>query len=224
MRKLISDIRLFVSHVPNEDGRPLPDDFGDRMLTLRLRRIAMKLRERAFSLGDFDHLYVNLTPCLPDGVIQPARRSGSRETAWLRYVDIGLNEAQLGAADEAALTPLIERCLLLHAQDDPARESIRIAIAASAEGENMLMRFKEQETGGVSAVVYLRLLDSGLYHPLLRVTGPDGQTILQTDLQPCFELHALGAIRLTRSAVTIMPRKNAFTANLAPLRFPFPAP
>lgn len=70
--KLISDIRLFMSCVPNADGQPLPAPCGSAQISVTLRRIAMKLREGGFSLGDFDHLYVNLTPCLPEGTVPPA--------------------------------------------------------------------------------------------------------------------------------------------------------
>lgn len=220
--KLIHDIRLFASRVPNVDSQSLPGPCGSGQISVALRRVAMKLREGGFSLGGFDHLYVNLTPCLPEGTVQLAARSVHRETTWLRYVDAGVTEAQL--ADEAELDSLAlmmaEKCLLLFAQSEADRAHVRSAVReASEQGEAMLMRFKEKRTSGLTATIFLRLLDSGLYHPLLCVTGADGQEVLRANLPPCMELHALGKIRLSRKAVTILPRKNAFSTGYAPLTF-----
>lgn len=220
--KPISDIRLFMSRVPNEDGQSLPAPCGSRHISVALRRIAMKLREGGFSLGDFDHLYVNLTPCTPEGTVQMAARSVHRETAWLRYVDAGVTEAQL--ADEPALDALAlglaEKCLLLFAPDESRQRLVRSAVReATEQGADMLMRFKEKRVPGLTATVFLRLLDSGLYLPLLCVSDADGQEKLRADLPPCMELHALGEIRLTRRTVTILPRRNAFTVGMEPLHF-----
>lgn len=220
--KSISDIRLFASHVPNADGQPLPAPCGSRHTALALRRIAMKLREGCFSLGDFDHLYVNLTPCLPEGAAQIAARSVHRETAWLRYVDVGVSEAQLAdesALDSLALT-LAEKCLLCFAPGETEQALVRSAVREACEqGEGMLMRFKEKRASGLTATVYLRLMDSGWYHPLLCVTDGSGHELLHAELAPCLELHALGEIRLSRKAVTILPRRNSFTVGMEPLHF-----
>lgn len=222
MSKPISDIRLCMSRIPNADGHSLPGAFGSKALGIRLRRIAMKLRELDFSLGDFDHLYVNLTPCLPEGEIRLAQRSVHRETAWLRYVDAGVSETFLRDADDDALTSMAERCLMLFAQDESARQMIRAAISEAAKGEDMLMHFKEKQSGEMRAVVYLRLLDSGLYHPLLCAYDAAGQERLRVDLPSCLELHALGEISVSRKAVTIRPRRNDFASALQPLIFPLP--
>ena len=55
--KRISDIRLFRGNVPNVDVQPQPALIDDKTLTMYPQRVAMKLRELNFSLGDFDHLY-----------------------------------------------------------------------------------------------------------------------------------------------------------------------
>lgn len=220
--KPIQDIRLFMSRVPNADGQSLPTPCGSGRTAVALRRIAMKLREGGFSLGDFDHLYVNLTPCLPEGTAQIAARSVHRETAWLRYVDMGVSEAALTdeCAPDSLAAAAAEKCLLLFGQDEAARQLVRSAVReALAQGEDMRMRFKEKRAPGLTATVYLRLLDSGWYHPLLCVTEDDGREHLRADLPACMELHALGEIRLSRKAVTILPRRNAFTVGMEPLHF-----
>ena len=135
---------------------------------------------------------------------------------------MGVSEAAL--ADESTPDSLAvaaaEKCLLLFGQDEAARQLVRSAVReALVQGEDMCMRFKEKRAPGLTAVVYLRLLDSGLYHPLLTVTDDAGLELLRADLPPCMELHALGEIRLSRKAVTILPRRSIFAEGLSPLSF-----
>ncbi len=222
MSKPIRDIRLYQSHVPNTDGHPHPAPLVGSSATITARRIALKLRERGFSLGDFDHLYLNFTSCLAKGEVRLAQRSVDRELRWFRYVDIGVPAGlpETASPNVTQVVSLIEQSLLLFAADESALQTIRSSISeALAQGENMLVRFKEKQTATRTAVIYLRILDNGLYHPLLQVCAANGPEQLRADLPPCLELHALGEISLSRNRITITPRKNMFAAGLSPLTF-----
>ena len=90
-KKTISDIRLFKSESQNEYGVYSTEYFGDKSLTAIVNRIVMKLRENEFSLGEFDHLYINFTTCdmaeemnLSDKV--------DRYHPWFRYCNIHVEE------------------------------------------------------------------------------------------------------------------------------------
>lgn len=219
MSKPISDIRLYQSHVPNTDGHPHSSPLGGSSATIAARRIALKLRERGFSLGDFDHLYLNFTSCLAEGEVRLAQRSVDRELRWFRYVDIGFSDVL--SLDDQQIISMIEQALLLFAADESAIQTVQSSISeALSQGENMLVRFKEKQTASGTAMIFLRILDNGLYHPLLQVHASDGTERLRADLPPCLELHALGEISLSRNRVTIKPRKNVFAAGLSPLIFP----
>ena len=61
MMRIIKDIRVFRSNNENTGGNPLPNDAANKELDCVIRRIGMKLREERFSLGEFDHLYINFT-------------------------------------------------------------------------------------------------------------------------------------------------------------------
>ena len=80
----------------------------------------------------------------------------------------------------------------------------------------MQMFFKEKKSAKATATIFLRLLDSGKYYPLLRVTDLDGQDLLCKDLPETIDLNIIGEIQLSTKKVTIKPRKNAFTMNLKP--------
>jgi len=73
--KLISDIRLYKSRNGNIDGNSLPGRFAETHTNIVTTRLVMKLRETNFSLGDFDHLYINFTPLLDAGECESSLRS-----------------------------------------------------------------------------------------------------------------------------------------------------
>ncbi len=221
MGKIIADIRLFHSVEENADGNPLPNSFGDKKLNVILHRIVMKLREQGFSLGGFDHLYLNFTPCVPESEIRPAARSIDREFSWFRYYDIGVSKEFTENRDFPKIFDLIKRALLEHFPQN-AHEIVENAFAAAlSEGENMLMRFKEKKAAKTNAVVFLRYLDTGEYLPLLCVYDANGNEILRRDLPASSELLQIGEIALSSKKVTIKPRKHVFAKDLSPITFEF---
>lgn len=223
--KIISDIRLYKSDVENIDGNSQPYGFADKKLNAVIRRVVMKLREQNFSLGDFDHLYLNFTSCLPEGTIQPAKRSVDRYYPWYRYYDIGIAPERFDhlAAEECRETVMLltqQTLLQFFAPDESSGKIVREAIEeAAAKGEEMLMRFKEKKSVKNTAVVYLRYLDNANYLPLLCVYDLQGNTILQKTLSETADLSPIGEIQLSSKKVTIKPRKNSFSKGLQPVSF-----
>ena len=72
-KKIISDIRLFKSKSQNDLSSYIPDA---KKINAIVNRMVMKLRENEFSLGEFDHLYINFTTCdMPEKIIEaPANK------------------------------------------------------------------------------------------------------------------------------------------------------
>lgn len=225
--KIISDIRVYKSTVPNVDGNPLPEDIDNRPLHIALHRIAMKLRENEFSLGDYDHLYLNFTTCRQSGEISPAERSKDPYHPWYRYYDIGVDEAFWDSLEKEdgldGIIRTVAHALTKAAHFVPeANELINACVdLAVGQKEQMLMQFKIKETEKRKAVVYLRYLDSGEYFPLLCVYDADGHILLRRDLEVCRELSAFGRMRLSGRRVTILPRENAFSCHLEPITFEY---
>lgn len=214
--KIISDIRLYKDHT----------SFTNKQVNAAIHRIVMKLREQQFSLGDFDHLYLNFTTgevaggiCLSDQV--------DRYHPWYRYCDIqvaqDLHDCLGAAATCGEIYILIAQVLeTLFASEDFDAARIRACVTQALEqGADMRMKFKEKTTRTRKAVIYLRFLDSCKYLPLLQVTDLDGHLLFETDLPQSLTLDFLGEILLSARKVTIKPRKNAFTAGLTPLVFKY---
>lgn len=223
--KIIRDIRVHKSVIDNIDGNSMPSSLGYKELNIVVRRIVMKLRENDFSLGDFDHLYVNMTTCLEVGEIVPAKRGVDRYHPWYRFYDVGIPQEEYDLLEKEACIPAVVECLKQvlmkyfawnEASEKMIGESIKEAIE---QGANMLMRFKEKKAAKCSAILFLRLLDNGNYRPLLCVQDIDGKELLKEELPETTVLDMLGEIQLSSKKVTVKPRKNVFTKDLEPITF-----
>lgn len=224
MTKVISDIRVYRSRIENIDFNSLPSSFSDKKLNLVIRRIVMRLREHEFTLDDFDHLYINFTTCAVNGGIALSQRSPDRYYPWYRYYDVEVNEETFSRLDqptsEGLVNGLVEKVLVRFASEQFSEELIHTCVTeATEQGEKMLMRYKEKRTSKNSAVIYLRLLDSGIYFPLLRVFDSEGNILQEEDLPTTeIDLSSIGEIHLSAHKVTVKPRNNVFVkARIVPL-------
>ncbi|MDE7295008.1 MAG: hypothetical protein K2N72_11340 [Oscillospiraceae bacterium] len=225
--KIISDIRIYKSNWENINGNSLPDGFADKSLNIMINRIVMKLREYKFSLGDFDHLYINFTTCIKENTVMPAKRSVDRYHPWYRYYDFGIGRGLFDEIDRSAnydlLLGFIKTTLttcFAHSEND--REVIEKAFdEALSLGEDMLMVFKTKQGAKYKAVIYLRYTDEGKYFPLLCVYDENGAEILRQDMPMSHDLFMLGEIQLSSKKVTVKPRKNVFAQaqDLSPISF-----
>ena len=225
-KKIISDIRLYRSESKNAYGGFITSSFGDKKLNALVKRIVMKLRENEFSLGEFDHLYLNFTACrMPEEMC--LSDEVDRYHPWYRYCHIRTEEdrySELGAREtwEEIIRRIGDVLAAFFASEDFDEARIRGCIRQAVEqGEDMLMKFKEKTTVKRKTVIFLRFLDSCRYRPLLRVYDPEGNLLLEKDLPESVTLDALGEIQVSTGRVTIKPRKNALTEKKKPLIFEY---
>lgn len=216
--KLIQDIRVYKSDVENADGNALPHEFASKDLNVVIHRIVMKLREANVTLGEFDHLYLNFTTCLPEGVIQPAARSVDRYHSWYRYYDIGVAR---DAHDGVVLQGVRESLVGHFGAYNDVQTIERCVDAALQEAEAMTVLHKEKKSAKAAARIYLRYLDNGMYWPLLRVYDVNGTEIFSADLPQMRDLLALGDLQVSSKKVTIKPRKSNLTADMKPMVYEF---
>ena len=220
---VIRDIRVYRSQADPVAGSSMPQGFANRELHIILHRIAMKLRERHFSMGSFHHLYVNLTTCTVENRMALSKRGKDSYHPWYRYYDVEISQALFDTLETPqCIEPVvtITQQLLQTFFATPPFDHARIYACVSeavTHGEHMLVKFKEKQSARHKAVVYLRYLDNGRYLPLLRVFDPEGSVLLEQDLPETNTLDAYGELLVSGKKVTIKPRKNAFTQNLAPI-------
>lgn len=225
-KKIISDIRLFKSELQNEYGNYITESFGDKRLNAIVKRMVMKLRENEFSLGEYDHLYVNFTTC---NMAEKMNLSDQvdRYHPWFRYCNIHVEEAlyeKLGSPesrDEIVLH--IKNVLTTYFTSEDFTETNILSCVQQAveQGEDMLMKFKEKVSAKRKAVIFLRFLDTCRFSPLLRVYDAEENLLFEKDLPQTVALDYLGEIQVSANKVTIKPRKNAYTVRNNPLVFEY---
>ena len=225
LMKIISDIRSFRSVIANIDGNPLPESFGSKQLNIVIHRIVMKLREQKFSLGEYDHLYLNFTTQLNEGVCLPAKRSIDTYHKWYRFYDIGVSkEMYYKLNSESSIDYIISKLqnVLIQFFNCENICPIMDCISEAVEkGENMMVLYKTKENKNLKASIFLQYLDTGLYLPHLFVHNSEGQELLHKKLKLSNELIEIGEIQLSSKKVTLKPKKNSFTANLSSIVFNF---
>lgn len=223
--KVISDIRIYRSMIENIDGNSLPVGFDNKLLHITIHRIAMKLRENRFSLGDFDHLYINMTTCPVEDKISVAKRSIDRYHPFYRFYDAEVSQefwdSLTGSQCAEKVGKIIETVLVKYFCATATEEEIvHLSISdALKNGENMTMKYKEKAGAKNKAVLYLRYLDNTMYAPLLKVYDLAGNVLLEKDLPETGTLDCFGEIQISAKKVTLKPRKNCFTRELEPVTF-----
>jgi len=220
--QVIKDIRLYRSSIENISGNSLPSDFYNRSASYIVRRIAMKLKEKGFSLGDFHHLYINFTTCKVDGMISLSKREIDRYYPWYRYYDVEVSEEiydQLESeAEVERIINTVETVLNKFSKPEFDSDMIHACICEALEqGEKMTMIFKEKTGKNNKVVVYLRYLNNGHYFPLIRVFDLDDNMIFEKDLPETQSLDSYGEIQISSKKVTIKPRKNCFSGGVDPI-------
>ena len=225
-KKIISDIRLYRSESQNEYGVYATESIAEKKLNAIVQRVVMKLREYEFSLGEFDHLYINFTTCdigkktiLSDYV--------DKYHPWYRYCLVHIEKDTYDKLDSIEnydyIVQWIRNILVTYFSSQDFDETCILSCVQQAvdQSENMLMKFKEKISTNRKAVIFLRYLDSCKFHPLLRVYDAEDNLLFEKDLPEAVMLDYLGDIQVSPKRVTIKPRKNAFTAQVAPLVFEY---
>lgn len=213
---VISDIRIYRCTVENVTG-VTPEGFASKELNAVATRICMKLRENRFSMGDFDHLYINLSTRLPLGEVRPANKEPDRYHPWYRYYDVGISRSLYDSLETPDCIPIVSGLIemVLKTQfSTPEFDGDKISACVSeavTQGSDMLMKFKEKTSSQRRAVLYLRYLDNCKYFPLLRVYDNDDNIVLEKDLPESLTLDSCGQITVSSKKVTIKPRKNSWS-------------
>lgn len=225
-KKIIKDIRLYKSESQNEYGTYVTNSFADKKLIAITQRVVMKLRENEFSLGEFDHLYINFTTC---DMAEEMNLSNEvdRYHPWYRFCSVHIEKDvydKLGTPETYDdIIHWISTIFVTYFTTEDFDESLILSCVQQAveQGEKMLMKFKEKVNTKRKAVIFLRYLDTCSFYPLLRVYDTEDNLLLEKDLPKTLMLDYLGDIQISAKRITIKPRKNAFTTQKNALVFEY---
>jgi hypothetical protein len=226
--KPIKDIRFFERAVEDVFGSPMPEYVGtlypvvDRSEVGVLgTRYALELAERGFRTRGYHHVYVTLTPLIPEG---EARVSPLRLESWLRFVDVGLplerwpRESageQVGYLVRTA-TRALEHLCAVHGLDGTVIPEVEAALLEHGAELEITRLVKETAAGtvrvtfqalpyGTPSPVYLEYQESR--------SGRSGKIELMRvkDFEDVFPLIASASV--SRGVITLKPRPS-FRAGL----------
>ena len=158
-KKIISDIRLYRSESQNEYGVYATESIAEKKLNAIVQRVVMKLREYEFSLGEFDHLYINFTTCdigkktiLSDYV--------DKYHPWYRYCLVHIEKDTYDKLDSIEnydyIVQWIRNILVTYFSSQDFDETCILSCVQQAvdQSENMLMKFKEKISTNRKAVIF----------------------------------------------------------------------
>ncbi len=221
--KLIADIRLFESDVPNVDGNSTPYYIGkiyqyDSMECLDvIQRLLFLLRHRGFGFDSFDHLYLNFTPCIPHGQVQDVNRYNIREFSWYHYVDIGCDvEIFNGFSLEEKNSFILEstrKASLLKASEEQKVLFGVVFEEVIQNGEHLLIPYKKKENQNYIVEIFTRIDNEVSFIPSIRVSDENGILKAEQELRHYGRdefISQIGTITIGKSSVKIAPRKNQY--------------
>ena len=221
--KLIADIRLFESDVPNVDGNSTPYYIGkiyqyDSMECLDvIQRLLFLLRHRGFGFDSFDHLYLNFTPCIPHAQVQDVNRHNISEFSWYHYVDIGCDvEIFNGFSLEEKNSFILEstrKASMLKAPEDQAKLFEATFDEVIQNGEQLLLPYKQKDNQNYIVEIFTRITDEVSFVPLIRVTDKNGVLLAEQELRSYGRdefICQIGTITIGKTSVRIVPRKSHY--------------
>ena len=210
--KVISDIRIYKSKVENIEGNSLPSEFkSTKILNARIKRIVMALRENNFSLGDFDHLYINFTTCNVENEISRAKRKIDKYHPWFRYYDVHISEEMYKNTDEDFVISIIQKILTENFSSNSfPKEKINQIINNTLKMQSSYeMKYKEKLSANRKAILFLRYNDNCLFIPAVKIYDSNNKLILEKELPKTNNLNSFGSLILSNSKLTIKPKRNS---------------
>ena len=221
--KLISDIRLFESDVPNIDGNHEPYYIGkiyqyDHIECLDvIQRLLFLLRHRGFVFDGFDHLYLNFTPCIRHGEIMDVNRYNIKEFSWYHYVDIGcdteiFNSLTLQEKNTFVVTAT-KKAILMKALKEQRELLEDVFDEVIQSCEFLWLPYKQKSNQNFIVEIFTRITNEVSFIPLIRVTDRSGGLKAEQELR-CYGrdefICQIGTITIGKASVRIVPRKSSY--------------
>ena len=215
---LVKDIRFFESNEPNESGFSFPSDIGklyafdSTECQEVIHRLLLLLRHKGFSLGEFDHLYLNLTTQLPHGEIVISNRI-DRYHKWYRFVDAGCDVQRFNGWEtwkkcEFVLAS-IHRAIGLFTEAESARVVDECFEEVLRRGSELAIPYKEKQHDRYTVRVLVKITDDLDFIPVIRIINGDSpvrEMILPPYSRDPFILQ-FGSISIGKKSVRFVPRK-----------------
>ena len=231
--KIIQEIVFMENTMETTIGSRLPEEAGslyqlaDGYIVVG-QKMALLLREKGFTLMDFDRLTIVLSEAVPEGAIVFSERITDK---WMRYVDYGIKRDALNALtakeQEDALLEIAQR-ILRELFVDTAEKAAMLeeaveAIKAHAEEIDIVYQSKQDKVVRVESVV--TIYSNGHCRLAAKIMNLEGKLLTEQELCQCDYLQQAlqysGTILIRKNRVVIKPINNVTTKELQPIEIPF---
>lgn len=213
--KLIKDIRLYADHDSTRERSGTNYQYDFKLCLKVIQRLLFLLRHRGFGFGEFDHLYVNFTPCLPHGEVQDVNRHTIEKFAWMHYVDVGCNLDLFNSWElekkTAFVLESVRKAALLKAPEEQCELFADTFAEVMEQGEKLLLPYKVKENENYRVEILLRITDELDFLPMIRVTDREGAPVTEVSLRAYGRndfITQISTISIGKRSVRINPRKN----------------
>ncbi len=152
-----------------------------------LQRLLFLLRHEGFSLGSFDHLYMNYTPSLPHGEVRLSKRSRDSYHPWYRYTDAGCDIAFFRSMtmeqQRQFLAEAIRKAVHLHADEENRAVFDRCYEQVMALGPALEIPYKEKTGEHLRLTISTTISDEVDFLPIVRIFDLEGKLLLEEHLR-----------------------------------------
>lgn len=231
--KVIQEIVFMENTMETTIGSRLPEEAGSLYQLAEGyivvgQKMALLLREKGFTLMDFDRLTIVLSEAVPEGAIVFSERITDK---WMRYVDYGIKRDVLNALtpkeQEDALLEIAQRVLrelfVDTAEKAAMLEEAVKAIQTYTEEIDIVYQSKQDKVVRVESVV--TIYSSGHCRLAAKIMDLEGKLLTEQELCQCDNLQQAlqysGTILIRKNRVVIKPINNVTTKELQPIEIPF---
>lgn len=231
--KVIQEIVFMENTMETTIGSRLPEEAGSLYqlaegYVVVGQKLALLLREKGFTLMDFERLTIVLSEAVPEGAIVFSERITDK---WMRYVDYGMKAAAINN-----MTPEEQDNTLLEAAQrvlrelfvDTAEKAAMLEEAVEAiktydEEIDIVYQAKQDKIVRVESIV--TIYKDGHCRLRAKVTDLSGQLLTEQELCQGDNLQQTlqysGTILIRKNRVVIKPINNVTTKELQPIEIPF---
>lgn len=188
-------------------------------------RFACKLRELEFKFPGFDHLYVILTPSLPDGTAEPSMLNADGR---IRFVDVGCSpEMWRALTDESKhdhLVDLTVAAMLPYSEDHDTLDAVARELKKWRSQLEIAVKTKETSSYRVDVTFQIRPLQEqsiAFVSYFDKSSGQRGRTVLAKLFSADDVFSLCGSIVVKQRTITITPR-SSFRATLLTKKYKVP--
>lgn len=232
--KVIKDIRMYESNNPNVDGNSIPGEIGKlynlnkEIVVPICQRIARKLNEYNFLSGDFDHIYINLTPYIKDNIII----SNRKPEKWLQYIDFGLNPSEINILNIEDQSKKLKYIIFKSLDCLYSENFVNLELIKKVKNEiekydtELEILYKSKETGNYCFKIFYQIKPNGNPSCVLFEYKNKKNNYYFKNKIFNFDYYEdiyylIGNVKISDKEVTFIP-KNTYTASLCNKRYNFP--